>query len=284
MKNRLLLILGLCLPLQLQARLTVPTIDLNDHSVSANAMLVVWSGTDVTLTAGSAVVLSLPSDWTVPATNIATCGCAFLKHTITGTAGTFTAVEVTVTAGSISGSNISISLPASAAPGPFYLRLDDFAGLRNPPTAGMATLAVTAGSDIIESRPIAIVNGVESTPGEIKGLVTDAGVPVKGALVFVSTDTVMMDNAPTLTLGPTAGTITAKAVTLDRLIAVTDANGRYSLKVPFNGTTTYNVAALYGTSAAGGNSNYKSTVSTVNVSSSTPATVNLGTFAVCINN
>lgn len=282
--KKLLWVLMLALPLQAHAKLGVPTVDLNVHTTSTNSMLIVWSSTDTSFTAGSTVTLSLPSDWTVPAFNIAACGCVFVKYTITGTAGTFTPNEVTVTAGSVSGSNINVTLPQGMDVGPFYIRVDDYAGLLNPPTAGMATLALTAGNDIVETRPITLLNGVENTPGEINGLVTDAGVPVKGALVIASTDTELLDAAPTLTLGPTSGTVTAKPVTLDRLMAVTGSDGRYTLKVPYNGTTTYNVGALYGTSATGTATNYKSTVAVVSVSSSAPTTVNLGTFATCVNN
>ncbi len=282
--KRMLLVLGLMLPLQAQARLGVPMVDLNDHTVSTNAMVAIWSSTNVTLSAGSTVTISLPSDWTVPAFSVAGCGCAFVKYTITNTAGTFTPNEVTVTAGSVSGNNVNLTLPNDAAPGPFYVRFDDYAGLRNPPTAGMATLAMTAGSDISESKPVAILNGPEATPGEIKGLVTDSGTPVKGALIIASTDTYLMDNAPTFTLGPASGSVTAKAVTMDRLMAVTGSDGRYSLKVPFNGSTTYNVAALYGSSAQGNALNFKTNSTSVTISTTGTATVNLSSFTNCINN
>lgn len=280
------LILCLTLPLSAYAKLGVPTVDLPLHNAGAVSMVAVWSGTSITLSAGTSITLSFPSDWTVPAgLSVAGCACIFLKHTLTSTAGAFTPFEVTITAGSVSGTNLILTLPSDVAPGPFYIRVDDYAALANPVTAGMATLALTAGSDIVESRPIAIITGNESSPGEVAGLVTDGGKAVKGAMVIVSTDTSFINAAPNLALGPSAGTITAKAVAVDRFITSTGVDGRYSLKVPYSGTTTYYVAALYGTSAAGNAVNYKTNnTTTVPISSTITATVNLTTFTICANN
>jgi hypothetical protein len=267
------------LPAPAGAGLGIPMVDISSHLPSAQPMIAVWSRTDAYVVSNTTMTIGFPSGWTPTASlNIAGCACIFLKHTISGTAGTFTPSEITVTAGIVTASAISVSLPAHLAPGPFYLRIDDFAAIPNP-TTGTATLTLGYGNQLIESKPVFFSYNLQPAPAELVGRVTDGGVVVKGAVIIVSTDTTLMDSAPDLTLGPAAGTVTAKPVTLQRLMTVTGVDGRYSLKLPFNGTTTYNVSAIYGTSAQGSALNKKSATQTVSVSAASTYTINMTTFS-----
>ena len=271
-----------CWPALASGRLTLPLVDLSTHLTNTAASIAVWSGTDISLTAGTTLVIGFPSDWTLPALNVASCGCIFLKHTLTSTAGAFTPYEVTVTAGTLSGQNLTVTLPVSLGPGPFYTRIDTYAAFLNPPTVGIATFTLTAGSNMSASHQVVVGGSVEVAPSEIKGVVclaVNPCLPLKGGVVVASTDSSFMSQAPLLELGPSSGTITAMATTEERLMTTTGSDGGFSMKVPFHGTTTYYVEAFYGTSStAGASVNLKSAISTLSISSPTAQSVTLTTF------
>jgi hypothetical protein len=201
----------LALPALAQARLSLPLVDPSTHATGTAVSLPIWSSTDVMLNVSTLVTVRFPSDWTVPAMTAAgftACGCVFTKYgmtysTATSVTGTFTVSEVTVTAGYTSGQYLYLSLPAAFAPGPFYLRIDDYAAFVNPTSTGLTTLTVSYldmtanASSSTESKAFSIGTYPGSSPGtnlnspgQINGYIYDSylGTAAVGIPVVVQTD------------------------------------------------------------------------------------------------
>jgi hypothetical protein len=253
-----------------QARLGMPLVDLSTHVTGTTASIPIWSATDVTMNAGNTLTIHFPTGWLTPtAATFVSCQCVFAKYMYVSDTSTatvnFTPYEMTMTSYTQSGLDLSILLNITITPGPFYLRIDDTAAYKNPVTPGLATLTLSytdsSGMVTTESKPINIGNPLSITSGTFDGYVYSSAngltYAVQGALVVADSDTsnAFMTNLPRWDLGPRALTLSPKPTTADRYSTVTGYDGRFKLQVPFSTSTTYKIAALYGSTGTAGTAN-----------------------------
>lgn len=251
---------------------TVPLVDLQNRITGTAASLAVWSTLSVSFSAGATLTLQFPADFAMNGVTPSTCGCLFTKFT--DDSGHFSAKEVSITAGSLSGQSLEVVLPEDCYPGDFYIRLDAVGGVVNPPNPGLETLVLSdASGDALQSRGFWIQGtapAADPFQASLTGVVTDLnGQPVAGAYV----DAVTL--SPTATsLGPSLAP-TPQAVGDEQLATITDANGKYAMMVPLVGaSTTYYVVASYSRQVGPNLKTYQTPQQTVVVNGST-TTANL---------
>jgi hypothetical protein len=248
-------ILGFCLfaaAAGLRAEFGIPFPDIAPTTTGTAASIAIWGTTNVTEAAGNTIAVTFPSGMTVPTINVATCACIFMKLTRTDTGanwGTFSPSELTVTAGSQSGSKLTVALPKSMAPGLFYVRFDDSAAIKTPSTGGLLTFLLgDPSSNLLESRSIWVRNAAvtDTAQAEITGTVFDATSPtalaVPGAMVIATTSAAPA-SVVAMEWGPRASTPSAKASTSETICATAGADGKFSLKVPLS--LTYNIFVVF---------------------------------------
>jgi hypothetical protein len=225
---------------------SAPMVDLQNRVTGSAASMAIWSNASVSLAAGTSITLQFPTGYDLSALNPAACGCLFTKFSQSD--GSFAQHEVTVTAGSVSGQILTISLPVAFYPGDFYLRLDPASGVNNPATPGMMTLVMGDDSGFaLQSKGYWLqTNTLAATAPEslLSGRVTDlSGRPVAGALVVASS--CPLTSTAGLNLGPAVGPM-AMAPGVEWLSTITDANGGYSIALPQGGVAvTYYIQANY---------------------------------------
>jgi hypothetical protein len=292
-----------------QARLGIPLVDLvgsaagvTGHLTGAAAGIAIWSYTNVTMDAGDTLVVHFPKNWQTPtALSVSTCNCIFAKYMYNTNA--FTAAELTVTSGTFKGLDLSMQLPVTFTPGPFYVRLDDSASYKNPLLPGLTTLTLSYTHNNItvttQSKAISIGDGLTSM-GEIDGYVysnyTAASgsvlFPVQGALVIADntdmTNDTVVKALPAWDMGPAAVNgvlpVSPLASTEDRYTTVTGSDGRFKLQVPYYISTDYHLVALYSTTGTAGANSAKNRISqpigtvTVNTPTAWPLSVTLTGF------
>jgi hypothetical protein len=229
---------------------TAPRVDLMKVTPSATAGMAIWSSSSVVEALGSTIAVSFPPGTVVPATSISGCECVFMKYSVswTGTAENFTASEVTITSGSISGDTVTLALPVSIGVGAFYIRFDETFNMQNPPMAGptMLILGDTKGVPTASQPYFLGWAENEASIALVRGFVTSSGtpsVPVPGALVML--DTANPAGYHPAPWGPRATGVAAMDTTITAYTAVSGYDGGYILSVPALSTgTAYSIKAF----------------------------------------
>lgn len=212
---------------------SMPLVDVSPNEVGRNALYAIWSSTNVSVAANTTIGVIFPPDVVIPGSFNPTAASVFMRYT-SNSGGAWTANEVTVTAGSYSGSGsyIALSLPATIYPGKFYVRFDTSANFTNPSVTGTATLAIVDGTgDTVISNGFYIRPTFSASVqvSSISGTVKDSyGKAIPGALVLASS----YGNYLPISISARLGWVQPMSVSQNAISAATGGDGAYNLSVP----------------------------------------------------